>query len=180
MDDTVHSPRIPGYASVKEAAEMLGLSPRTVYDYIEEGRLPSARIADVIAIPIEEIRKFKPEPAGRPRKNTPLWHISSGENTQFMSLISVQLRADQRDVLLQKLEVIRKQKQHLFPGTVMRYIAAGGDSSERVFVLLVWRGTVLPDEMAREVALKEFQHSLDDVVDWSTAQYKFGQVFMHT
>src|SRR6266480_4645749 len=130
MDDSVHSPRIPGYASVKEAAEMLGLSPRTVYDYIEEGRLPSARLADVIAIPIEEIRKFKPEPSGRPRKNTPLWHISSGDNTQFMSLISVQLHAGQRDVLLQKLEEIRR--------------------------------------------------SLDDVLDWSSAQYEFGQVLMHT
>jgi excisionase family DNA binding protein len=76
MDNSVNSLRVPGYVSVKEAAEMLGLSPRTVYDYIEEGRLPSARLADVIAIPIEEIKKFKREPSGRPRQNTPLWHIS--------------------------------------------------------------------------------------------------------
>ena len=155
MEDSVHSPRIPGYASVKEAAEMLGLSPRTVYDYIEEGRLTGARLADVIAIPIEEIKKFKREPAGRPRKNTPLWHISTGDNTQFMSLISVHLRAGQRDILQHRLEGFRKKKQHLFPGTVMRYIAEGSDSSERVFLLLVWRGTVLPDEITREVALKE-------------------------
>jgi excisionase family DNA binding protein len=180
MDDSVNSPRIPGYASVKEAAEMLGLSPRTVYDYIEEGRLPSARLADVIAIPIEEIRKFKPEPSGRPRKNTPLWHISSGDNTQFMSLISVQVRAGQRDILQQRLEVIRKTKQHLFPGTVMRYIAAGSVSSERVFLLLVWRGTIIPDETAREQELEVFRRSLDDVLDWNTAQYEYGQVLMHT
>ncbi len=180
MDDSANSPRIPGYASVKEAAEMLGLSPRTVYDYIEEGRLPSARLADVIAIPIEEIRKFKREPSGRPRQNTPLWHISSGDNTQFLSLISVQLRAGQREVLQQRLEAIRKKKQHLFPGTVMRYIAAGSDSFERVFLLLVWRGTVIPDEMAREEALAAFRRSLNDVVDWSTAQYENGQVLMHT
>jgi len=165
---------------VKEAAEMLGLSPRTIYDYIEEGRLTGARLADVIAIPIEEIKKFKREPSGRPRKNTPLWHISSGENTQFMSLISVHLRAGQRDVFLQRLEEFRKKKQHLFPGTVMRSIAAGDASSERVFLFLVWRGTVLPDEMTREVALEAFQHALDDVVDWNTAQYEFGQVLMHT
>jgi excisionase family DNA binding protein len=180
MDDSVNSPHIPGYASVKEAAEMLGLSPRTVYDYIEEGRLPSARLADVMAIPIEEIKKFKREPSGRPRKNTPLWHISSGDNTQFMSLISVQVHAGQRDVLLQKLEVMRKKKQHLFPGTVMRYIATGSDSSERVFLLLVWRGTVIPDETAREEVLEEFRRSLDDVLDWNTAQYEYGQVLMHT
>ena len=133
MDDNVHAPRIPGYASVKEAAEMLGLSPRTIYDYIEEGRLTGARLADVIAIPIEEIKKFKREPSGRPRKNTPLWHISSGENTQFMSHISVHLRAGQRDVFLKRLEEFRKKKQHLFPGTVMRYIAAGDDFLNECF-----------------------------------------------
>ncbi len=180
MDDSVNSPRIPGYVSVKEAAEMLGLSPRTVYDYIEEGRLPSARLADVIAISLEEIRKFKREPSGRPRKNTPLWHISSGDNTQFLSLISVRLRPGQHDVLQQKLEVIRKKKQHLFPGTVMRYIATSSNAYERVILLLVWRGTVIPDEMAREEALEEFRRSLDDVVDWSAAQYEYGQVLMHT
>ncbi len=72
MNDSVNFPPIPGYVSVKEAAEMLGLSPRTVYDYIEEGRLHGARFADVIAISTEEIRKFKREPSDRPRKNTPL------------------------------------------------------------------------------------------------------------
>jgi len=97
-----------------------------------------------------------------------------------MSLISVQLHAGQRDVLLQKLEEIRKKRQHLFPGTVMRYIAASKDSVERVFLLLVWRGTVIPDETAREEALEEFRRSLDDVLDWSSAQYEFGQVLMHT
>ena len=72
MNDSVNFPPIPGYVSVKEAAEMLGLSPRTVYDYIEEGRLHGARFADVIAISTEEIRKFKREPSGRPRLQVPL------------------------------------------------------------------------------------------------------------
>ncbi len=180
MNDSVNFPPIPGYVSVKEAAEMLGLSPRTVYDYVEEGRLPSARFADVIAISTEDIMKFKREPSGRPRKHTPLWHISSGDNTQFMSLISVRLRAGQREVLQQKLEVIRKKKQHLFPGTVMRYVAASSDSFERVLLILVWRGTVIPDETTREEALEEFRRSLDDVLDWSTAQHEYGPVLMHT
>ena len=63
---------------------------------------------------------------------------------------------------------------------VARYIAEGGDSPERVFLLLMWRGTVIPDETTREAALEEFQRSLDDVLDWSTAQYEYGQVLMHT
>ncbi len=74
-----------------------------------------------------------------------------------MSLISVQLRAGQRDALQQKLEMIRKKKQHLFPGTVIRYVTASGDSFERVLLMLVWRGTVIPDETRREEALEEFR-----------------------
>ena len=142
--------------------------------------MPSARLADVIAISIEEIRKFKREPAGRPRKNTPPWHISSGDNTQFISVISVQMHAGQREVLQQRLEAIRRQKQHLFPGTVMRYVAVSNTFLERVILLLVWRGTVIPDETAREEALEEFRHSLDDVLDWSTVQHEYGQVLIHT
>ena len=165
---------------MKEAADMLGLSPRTVYEYIEEGRLPSARFADVIAISREEIRKFKREPSGRPRKNTPLWRISTGDNAQFMSLVSVQVRAGRHEALQQKLETIKKRKQHLFPGTVMRYVAASSDEAERVLLMLVWRGTVLPDAARREEALEAFRHSLDDVVDWSTAQYENWHVVMHT
>ena len=61
MDDSVNSPRIPGYASVKEAAEMLGLSPRTVYDYIEEGRLPTA-----VGKNLEPSDTLKGEPRSKP------------------------------------------------------------------------------------------------------------------
>ena len=180
MNDSADFPTIPGYVSVKEAADMLGLSPRTVYEYIEEGRLPSVRFADVIAISQDEIRKFRREPSGRPRKNAPLWHISAGDNTQLMSLIWVQVRAGQRDALQQHLETIKKKKQHLFPGTVIRYVAASSEAGERVLLMFVWRGTVLPDETRREEALEEFRHSLDHVLDWSTAQYENWHVLMHT
>jgi excisionase family DNA binding protein len=180
MDDNVDLPSIPGYVSVKEAAKMLGLSPRTIYDYVEEGRLHGARVADVIAIPVEELMTFKREPSGRPRKNTPLWRISSGDNEQFMTLILVRERAGQHDVLVRKLEVIRKRKQVLFPGTITRYVAEGGALSGEVILVLVWRGTVMPDETAREGALDELRRALADVLDWSTAQYRNGQVLMHT
>ena len=180
MKDSVNFPPIPGYVSVKEAAEMLGLSPRTVYDYIEEGRLPSARFADVIAISREEIRKFKREPSGRPRKITPLWRISSGDNEQFMTVILVQERAGQHEALVRKLERIRQRKEHLFPGTVLRYLAESGEPQGQVVLVLVWRGTVMPDEATREQELKAFRQALDDVLDWDTAQYKNGQVLMHT
>jgi excisionase family DNA binding protein len=180
MDDNVDFPNIPGYVSVKDAAKILGLSPRTIYDYIDEGRLPSARLADVIAISVEELTKFKREPSGRPRKKTPLWRMSSGENEQFMTLILVQVREGQHDALMQKLEGIRKQRKYVFPGTVMRYVAQSNTSLELVILVLVWRGTVMPEETARQEELEKFKHTLDDVLDWSTAQYKTAEVLMHT
>jgi len=180
MDENIDLPSIPGYVSVKEAAKLLGLSPRTIYDYVEEERLPGARVADVIAIPVEALRQFKREPSGRPRKNTPLWRISSGDNEQFMTFILVQEQAGQHDALLGKLEVIRKKKQYLFPGTVMRYVAESGTFPGQVILVLVWRGTVMPDEAAREKALEAFRQALADVLDWTTAQYNSGQVLLHT
>lgn len=180
MDDNIDLPSIPGYVSVKEAAKMLGLSARTIYDYVEEGRLPGARVADVIAIPVEALIKFKREPSGRPRINTPLWRISSGDNEQFMTLILVQERTGQHDALMRRLEMVRKRKQHIFPGTVMRYVAESSTSSGLVILVLVWRGTVMPDETSREEAIEEFRRTLADVLDWNTAQYDNGQVLMHT
>ncbi|TMC15278.1 MAG: helix-turn-helix domain-containing protein [Chloroflexi bacterium] len=180
MDDNVDFPNIPGYVSVKDAAKILGLSPRTVYDYVYEGRLRSARLADVIAIPVEELAHFKRGPSGRPRVNTPLWRMSSGENGQFMTLIVVRVRTGQHDVLMQKLEAIRKRRQYIFPGTVMRYMAESNTSAGLVILVLVWRGTVMPEEVVRREELEKFKQSLDDVLDWSTAQYNDAQVLMHT
>ena len=180
MNENVESSNLPGYVSVKEAAKILGLSSRTVYDYVEEGRLPSTRFADVIAIPVEELKQFKREPSGRPRKNTPLWRISSGDNEQFMTFVLVQVRTGKHEALIRRMELMRRKKQHLFQGTVMRYIAESETPAEQLILLLVWRGTVLPDVALREEALAEFRQTLDDVVDWTTAQYNDGKVLMHT
>ncbi len=38
----------------------------------------------------------------------------------------------------------------------------------------------MPDETTRETAFVEFRRVLDDVLDWSKAQYNKGQVLMHT
>ena len=62
----------------------------------------------------------------------------------------------------------------------MRYVAESNASCELVILVLVWRGTVMPEEAARQEALEKFKRALDDVLDWSTAQYHNGQVLMHT
>jgi excisionase family DNA binding protein len=180
MSEYVSRPNLPGYVSVKEAAKILGISDKRVYEYVNEGRLPSMWAADVIMIPLDEIQKFKRRTSGRPRRNIPVWRISSGENTHYMTSIVVQVRAGQHDALLEKLEEIRQRGEHLFPGTVARFITESEINPEQLEIVLIWRGTVMPKEAERERSLEVFQLALADVLDWSTAQHNNGRVLMHT
>lgn len=173
-------PDLPGYVSTKEAAKMLGISERRVRLYIEMKRLPAVRAADVLMIPMENVKNFERKIVGRPRKNGLTWRISSVENTQFMTFISVQMHIQQEERLAQRLEEIRRNGQHVFPGTVVRYIMRSQTIPGQVEIVLIWRSTVMPDEADRELALEAFRQTLADVLDWSTAQYNNGEVVMHT
>src|SRR5713226_1577555 len=161
---------VPGYVSIKEAAEMLGLSPSRVYEYVEDGRLSSVRAAHVILIPVEEVKNFKPNIAGRPRKSVLRWRISPENNVLFSTSIVVQIKADSQDFLLKKLEKIKQGDQYLFPGTVARFIVRSETFPGQVEISLIWRSTAMPNETAREKALADFQQALADVLDWDTAQ----------
>jgi Helix-turn-helix domain len=180
MDNYIDFQNMPNYVSIKEAAKMLDISPNRVYEFVTEGRLKGVWAADVIMIPREEVEQFKRGPTGRPRKNTPAWRISAGANIQYMTFIFVQLRSGRLDAFVQKLEEMRKKRHHTFTGTVARYIVEDDQKPDRVHISLVWRGTVMPDEATREQALKAFREALDDVLDWETAEYHHGRVFMHT
>lgn len=171
---------VPGYISIKEAAEKLGLSPSRVYEYVEDGRLSSVRAAHVILIPLEEIENFKPKLAGRPRRSIPRWRISPKENMLLSTTISVQMRTNREDELMKRLVKIKQEEQFLFPGTVSRSIIRSETLPGHIEISLIWRSTVMPSEEARKQALEKFQHALEDVLDWSTAQYESGQVMMHT
>ncbi len=159
---------------------MLGISERRVRLYIEMKRLPAVRAADVLMIPMENVKNFERKIVGRPRKNGLTWRISSVENTQFMTFISVQMHIQQEERLAQRLEEIRRNGQHVFPGTVVRYIMRSQTIPGQVEIVLIWRSTVMPDEADRELALEAFRQTLADVLDWSTAQYNNGEVVMHT
>jgi excisionase family DNA binding protein len=180
MNEYAGRPNLPGYVSIKEAAKMIGISDKRVYEYVDEGRLPSLWAADVIMIPLDEVKKFKRKTPGRPRKSIPAWRISTGENTQFMTSIVVQMLPGMHDTLVQKLEEIREQGQHLFPGTIVRLIMEREDNPGQLEIALVWRSTVMPAETERQQALEAFRQTLADVLDWSTARYNNGRVLMHT
>lgn len=171
---------VPGYVSIKEAAEMLGLSPSRVYEYVEDGRLSSVRAAHVILIPVEEVKNFRPAIAGRPRKSVLRWRISPENNMLISTSIVVQIRPGRQDQLIKRLEEIRQEDQHLFPGTVARFIVRSETFPGQVEISLIWRNTAIADDTVRRQALEEFAKTLADVLDWDTARYNDGTVLMHT
>ena len=127
---------VPGYVSIKEAAEILGLSPSRVYEYVEDGRLSSVRAAHVILIPVEEVKNFKPNIAGRPRKSVLRWRISPENNMLLSTSIVVQIRTNRQTELMKKLEEIRQDDEYLFPGTVSRFIIRSETFPEQVEISL--------------------------------------------
>jgi excisionase family DNA binding protein len=165
---------------IKEAAKMLGVSDKRVYAYIEDGRLPAVRAAHVIMIPIEEVKKFKPKISGRPRKNTPAWRTSPEDNMLLTTTIVVPVQADQRERLQQRLDELKQEGEHVFPGTIARYIIWSKTHPGALEILLIWRSTTMPEEAERAEALDQFRQALADVLDWESAKYHEGQVLLHT
>ncbi len=180
MREYLDLPTIPEYVSIKEAAKMLGVSDKRVYAYIEDGRLPAVRAAHVIMIPIEEVKKFKPKISGRPRKSTPTWRTSPEENMLLSTSIFVPIRVDQQGRLLQRLEELKQEGEYLFPGTVARYILLSKTHPGNIEVLLIWRSSLMPDEVTRRQELDNFRQALADVLDWTNAKYDEGQALFHT
>lgn len=46
------------WLNTSESAEMLGVTPRTLYRFIDEGRLPAYRFGRVIRLRADEVVKF--------------------------------------------------------------------------------------------------------------------------
>ena len=159
---------------------MLSISERRVRLYIEMKRLPAVRAADVLMIPSESVKNFKRKIVGRPRKRTLAWRRSSTENTQFITSIFVQIKSHQEEHLMQRLEEVKRSGRYVFPGTVARYIVKSKTVPRQVEIVLVWRSTIMPNEVEREQVLEAFRQTLADVLDWNTAQYNNGEVMMHT
>ncbi|QBD78153.1 helix-turn-helix domain-containing protein [Ktedonosporobacter rubrisoli] len=181
-DDTqqpIILPEVEEYVSIKDAAKMLGVSNTSVQKYVSEGRIKAKRVANVIMIPVEEVKRFRPNATGRPRTMLPPWRIAPRDNILFRTTIVVQLRSGKQAEFKQRLEEIRRKKEHSFPGTVARYIVKSRKQPEHIKISLIWRSTVAPDEAARQQALEAFKARLADVLDWETASYDEGNVMMH-
>jgi len=180
MIDDVDIPNLPGYVSIKEAAEMLDVSDKRIYQYVMSGRLSAQRIGHILILPAEEVKRFKPNPSGRVRTKAPSWRVYRSRGKLLVTDIHVQVRTGQQEKLLEKLTAIQKAGQYTFPGTVARYIIKGNDALTALRVLLVWKDTEMPEEAIRQQDLAAFQEEMADVLDWESAQYYTNEAIIHT
>ena len=171
---------ISSYISVEQAAKALGISKRALYRYVKAGRLPTIRVDHTTMLPIEAVEQFQPGFVGRPRKKTPAWRGSPKNLALLITYIRVQLRPGQQAKFVEKLETIKREERHLFPGTVTRYISQDTGSPATMTIQLVWKNGEMAYEAAREQAIEAFEAELADVLDWSTAQYSMERTILYT
>jgi excisionase family DNA binding protein len=169
-----------GFVTTSEAAEMLGVSYYTVYEYIRENRLVAERVGGIYMIPEKAVKEFKAKPTGRTRIKPPPWRVyRAGAKVRAMD-IRVQIKADQQIRLIEKLNAIQESQQYLFPGTMQRYVFEDEANPATVMISLIWKDTELPDEALLEQDLVAFRAELEDVLDWKTAQYSAKRAIIHT
>src|SRR6266702_8718756 len=126
MKESVDIPNLPGYISIKEAADLLGVSDKRVY--IRAGRLPAQRVGHILILPIEAVRQFKPSPSGRVRTKAPSWRTYRSRGTLLVTDIRVPVHVGQQAALVKKLRTIQKLDELTFPGTVARYVVKSDES----------------------------------------------------
>lgn len=169
--------RVPGYLSVKEVAQQIGVSERTVYGYLEAGKLAGARIGSMTVIKVESLKGYQRRPPGRVRTRIPSWHVPPENNRQYLTTITVPLRPGQEKRLMEKLLEIRADGKHQLPGTAARYIARHPSEND-IHVILVWRSSIMPSEEEREQAMQALTDDLD-MLAWERAVFQEELVLLH-
>jgi excisionase family DNA binding protein len=168
------------FVTTSEAAEALGVSYYTVYEYIREKRLVAEMVGGIYMIPRKAVHEFKAKPTGRTRTRPPPWRIyRAGAKVRGMD-IRIRMRAGQHERLIEKLNAILEGQRHLFPGTMQRYVFEENTEPKHIIISLIWKDTEMPDEAAIQQNLKPLQSELADVLDWATAQYTTKQAIIHT
>ena len=168
------------FVTTSEAAEALGVSYYTVYEYIKEKRLVAEMVGGIYMIPKKALQEFKAKPTGRTRSKPPPWRIyRAGAKVRGMD-IRVRLRAGQQERLVEKLRAILEGQHYLFPGTMQRYIFEEDTEPKHVVISLIWKDTEMPDEIAIQQDLKPLQAELADVLDWDTVEYTIKRAIIHT
>jgi hypothetical protein len=180
MGDEREFLRFPGYVSVKEAASILGFKEDRVWYYIRLQRLASRKIDGRSMVTEESVRNFRVKPRGRLRADPPPWHVYRGGAKVYTLQINIQVSAGKQDEWQAKLRATLEEQDHLFVGTMQRYIFSEEKDPGNVIIQLVWKDTELVDEAILNGALEAFKAAFAHVLNWETARYTRLQALIHT
>lgn len=180
MADINEFPDVPGYVSIKQAAQLLGITDKRVYRYIDLGRLRAYKSGGVFLLAEEDVRQFKLNPPGRTRTEPPPWRVYNPRSKVLVTEFQVPVRVGERERLLEKLSEIQQANRHTFPGTIARYVIKGNSEWTSLHFFFAWKDTEMPDEHSRENSFKALQDELTDVLEWDRAIYHTNEALTHT
>ena len=168
------------FVTTSEAAEALGVSYYTVYEYMKEKRLVAEMVGGIYMIPKKAVQEFKAKPTGRVRTHPPHWRkYRAGAKVRSMD-IRVRVCTGQQKRLIEKLEAILEAQRYLFPGTMQRYIFEEESEPNYIVISLIWKDTEMPDESLIQQVLEPLKAELADVLEWDNAHYTTKQAIIHT
>src|SRR5258708_4940980 len=105
---------LSGYLSVEEASRIIGVSRRSVYGYIEAGRLPSTLIENLIMVRLKDARAFACPAPGRVRILVPSWHLPPKKNRLYLTTVTIRIRTGQDGLLENKLKEMHQANTYSF------------------------------------------------------------------
>lgn len=167
------------YLSIEEAAQRIGVSKRSVYGYLESGRLAGEKIDGIIMVEEEAARVFVRRAPGRVRTMTPRWRLPPIGNLQYLTTITARVQPGQGELLEQWFANIYQEGKHVFDGTSARYFGRNQEDPDEIVLVLVWQEAVMPTGEQREKPLIELKADLSDILEWETAEVLEVQVLLH-
>ncbi len=170
---------LPGYLSVAEAAQRLGVSGRSIYDYIEKGQLLAWKVGTSVAVAEEAVRQFRRQPAGRMRYSVPPWHAPAFGNAMEVTTIRFRVRPEQQARLDALVQDIHRENQHAIRGTVIRSIARNTHDAGAIEIMLVWRSKGAPPAEVYEAAVAALLAVFAEVLESGSVQRTQARVLIH-
>lgn len=158
------------FLSVREAARLLGVSPRCVYNYIARGKLARTRRNKWVMLKEQDVLAFK--------RRVPLrqdW-LPLGPRLYALTTIIVPVRSGCEARLGEKLVEFHDQGKHQITGTCAGAMSRSLRSPEWLTILLFWPADELPPEQQREQEIAALAADLAGVCDWERALSAEGQI----
>lgn len=167
------------YLSIKEAAQILGVSSRSVYGYVGDGRLKGTHIGKFLAVRKGDVRGFRRRSPGKIRRKAPRWRLPPATNRARATTIVARVRPGQGKILEEKTAEWRRERKHALEGTSARYVVRDQANPEEIDIVLIWRKLAMPALACREAALAALKEDLAEVLEWEEAIVKEGMVLLH-